>query len=172
MLERLADGRPALEHLLTGPGKDALCVLLGSGDAASEMTVHDIAARNDNLVFMCGYAEDLAAPLYRSGDLFLMPSSFEPCGISQLLSMRAGVPCVVHAVGGLRDTVEDGRTGFAFGGSSPRAQATNFVAAVERALEFKDNNADGWLAMRRAARAARFDWARSARETVTRLYDT
>jgi starch synthase len=171
MFEPLADKRPALEHLLTGPGREALLVLLGSGDAMSEGAMYDIAARNENLVFLCGYAEHLAAPLYRSGDLFLMPSSFEPCGISQLLSMRAGVPCVVHAVGGLRDTVDDGRTGFAFGGSSPRAQATNFVAAVDRALEFKSKKPKAWTAMRAAARAVRFDWARAARDTVARLYD-
>ncbi len=171
LFERLADGRTALEHLLQGPGKDALFVLLGSGDAHRERAVQEVAARTDNLVFLCGYSESLAEPLYRSGDLFLMPSSFEPCGISQLLSMRAGVPCVVHAVGGLRDTVEDGRTGFVFGGSSPGAQARNFIAAVERALEFRAGDSDGWKAMRQAARAARFDWARSARDTVARLYD-
>jgi starch synthase len=171
LLEPLTDGRPALEHLLREAGRDSLIVLLGSGDEELERAIYDTAARVDNLVFLCGYAEHLADPLYRSGDLFLMPSSFEPCGISQLLSLRAGVPCVVHAVGGLRDTIEDGRTGFAFGGNSAQAQATNFVAVVDRALRYKTSNPEGWKAMRHAARAARFDWARSARDTVARLYD-
>ena len=171
LLEPLTDGRPALEHVLREAGRDSLMVLLGSGDEELEHAVYDIAARVDNLVFLCGYAEQLSDPLYRSGDLFLMPSSFEPCGISQLLSLRAGVPCVVHSVGGLRDTIEDGRTGFVFGGNSTQAQATNFVAAVDRALRYKTSNPEGWKSMRKAARAARFDWARSARDTVARLYD-
>ena len=172
LLEPLTDGRPALEHLLQEAGRNALMVLLGSGDEELERAVYAIATRTDNLVFLRGYSEQLAAPLYRSGDLFLMPSSFEPCGISQMLSLRAGVPCVVHGVGGLRDTIVDGRTGFVFGGNSEQAQATNFVAAVDGALRYKTRRPEGWKAIRRAARAARFDWARSARDTVTRLYDT
>ncbi len=169
-LTRLPDGRTALEHILDDPGR--LLVFLGSGDGALEQEVRDVAQRTENLIFLRGYSETLAAPLYRSGDLFLMPSSFEPCGISQLLSLRAGVPCVVHGVGGLRDTIEDGRTGFIFEGGDPLEQATNFVATVGKALHLRTSDPDSWNAMRRAAAAARFDWARSARETIEKLYDT
>ena len=109
-----------------------MLILLGSGEAEYENRIADIAEHADNLLFLCGYSATLAEPLYRSGDLFLMPSSFEPCGISQMLAMRAAQPCVVHGVGGLRDTVEDGRSGFVFTGATPQEQASNFVAAVRR----------------------------------------
>ena len=59
-----------------------------------------------------------------------MPSSFEPGGISQMLAMRAGQLCVVHGVGGLKDTVTDNVNGFVFDGLTSRAQASNFVAKV------------------------------------------
>ena len=55
-----------------------------------------------------------------------MPSSYEPCGISQMLAMRRGQPCVAHAIGGLRDTIRDGETGFLFDGSMPDVQADAF----------------------------------------------
>ena len=70
-----------------------------------------------------GYSDALARALYAAGDLFLMPSSFEPCGIGQMLAMRDGQPCLVHHVGGLRDTVLDDETGFAFSGDGLTAQA-------------------------------------------------
>jgi len=170
-LQASPDGRMALERILDDIGRDSLLVLLGSGDAALEQEILSVAQRAENLVFLRGYSETLAAPLYRCGDLFLMPSSFEPCGISQMLSLRAGVPCVVHGVGGLRDTIEDGRTGFVFGGADPVEQATNFVATVKRARLSREADPDNWKEMRKAAAAARFDWIRSARETIERLYD-
>jgi len=108
--------------------------------------------------------------LYRGGDLFLMPSSFEPCGISQMLAMREAQPCVVHGVGGLRDTVEHDRTGFVFSGNTPGEQATEFVATVEKALALKVNDADRWQKICRRAASQRFDWAQSARQTVEQLY--
>jgi len=54
----------------------------------------------------------------------MMPSSFEPCGISQMLAMRDGQPCLVHGVGGLKDTVKDGLDGFVFKGNTVEDQVT------------------------------------------------
>ncbi|MBT8077170.1 MAG: glycogen/starch synthase [Gammaproteobacteria bacterium] len=170
-LEPLGDGRSALEHLVESLGKDGVMMILGTGEARFESEIAAIAGRYKRLLFLRGYSEPLADMLYRGGDLFLMPSGFEPCGISQMLAMRAGQPCVVHAVGGLRDTVSDGRTGFAFTGSDPREQAVQFVATVAKALRFKASDRDGWQAMRRAAAAERFDWQKSARETIECLYE-
>ena len=100
-----------------------------------------------------------------------MPSSFEPCGISQMLAMRVSVPCVVHGTGGLRDTVENGVTGFVFEGQTPFDQAVDFIGTVQQALEFRETEADAWRAMRQAAAAMRFDWRRSARQTIAEMYD-
>ena len=170
MLEPLHDGRPALEHVLDAIEHQGVMILLGSGEAEYENRIADIAARADNLLFLCGYSTTLAEPLYRAGDLFLMPSSFEPCGISQMLAMRAAQPCVVHGVGGLRDTVEDGRSGFVFTGPTPQEQASNFVAAVRRALDVKTDANDGWQSICIRAASKRYTWEKSARETIEKLY--
>ena len=101
-----------------------------------------------------------------------MPSSFEPCGISQMLAMRAAQPCVVHGVGGLCDTVKDEMTGFVFGGPGPGEQADEFVAAVSRALDMKSGDNDRWQTICIRAASERFDWARSAQRTIEELYES
>ena len=170
-LEPLADGRSALEHILDRIGTNSVVFLLGSGEAEFEQRVLKIAARYEQLLFLRGYSETLADPLYRGGDLFLMPSSFEPCGISQMLAMRAAQPCVVHGVGGLCDTVKDAKTGFVFSGDHPAEQATGFVAAVDRALAMKTGDNDRWQTLCIRAASERFDWKRSAQQTVDALYE-
>lgn len=171
LLEPLPDGLTALEHLLRKLDDDGLFILLGSGDADCEQRIFEISRGYSNFLFLRGYAEDLADALYPSADLFLMPSSFEPCGISQMISMRAGVPCVVHGVGGLVDTVTNRETGFVFSGPDPGAQAQHFVATVFDALRIKTGRPAEWRSICRAAAAARFDWRLAARRTVTELYD-
>ena len=170
-MQPLEDGRSALEHILDNLGRKGVLLLLGSGNADYEKEIFNIARSHDNLVFLRGYAEDFGNLLYHGGDLFLMPSSFEPCGISQMLAMRAGQPCVVHGVGGLHDTVESGVTGFVFSGNTPLEQASAFVAAVTRAMEFRHDHPNRWQAMRKAAASRRFDWATSARQYVEQMYE-
>jgi starch synthase len=123
----MANGETALVQLLNILGDDGVFILLGSGDNQLESYFTDIAAEHTNFVFLKGYSQCLSECVYSSGDLFLMPSSFEPCGISQMLSMRAGQPCLVHSVGGLRDTIIDDKTGFAFAGTNPLEQAENML---------------------------------------------
>jgi starch synthase len=170
-LELLPDGRSALEHIAGRIAGNGVLILLGSGEREFEQRVLEIAGRCERLVFLRGYSETLADPLYRTGDLFLMPSSFEPCGISQMLAMRAAQPCVVHGVGGLCDTVDDGRTGFVFGGSNPGEQAGNFVAAVDRALALKSDANENWQKLCIRAASERFDWKHSATRTIEELYE-
>jgi starch synthase len=170
-MQPLEDGRSALEHILDNLGRKGVLLLLGSGNADYEKEIFDLARSHDNLVFLRGYAEDFGNLLYHGGDLFLMPSSFEPCGISQMLAMRAGQPCVVHGVGGLHDTVESGVTGFVFSGNTPTEQASAFVAIVTRAMEFRHDHPNRWQAMRKAAASRRFDWATSARHYVEQMYE-
>ena len=171
-LEELADGRTALEHIADRLASSGVLILLGSGESRFERRILDIAGRSNRILFLRGYAERLSEPLYRAGDLFLMPSSFEPCGISQMLAMRAAQPCVVHGVGGLCDTVKDGKTGFVFGGENPAQQAHEFVAAVSRALALKSHSHDVWQTLCINAASERFDWERSARQTAELLYES
>ncbi|MCK5363218.1 MAG: glycogen synthase, partial [Gammaproteobacteria bacterium] len=79
-------------------------------------------------------------------------------------------PCVVHGVGGLKDTVEHLRNGFVFGGNSPREQADNFAAMVADALAMKTGSETRWQAISKAAAAARFSWSDAAAAYERDLY--
>lgn len=126
-------------------------------------------ARHDNFLFLQGFSEELADALYAAGDLFLMPSSFEPCGISQMLAMRAGTPCIVHEVGGLKDTVESGVNGFSFRGDTPSEQAQNMLDTVVTACGTTAKPAV-WLNLRRNASNARFSWEVAVQQYQDLLY--
>lgn len=165
-----SDGRPALDRILDLLEDDGLLILLGSGDPDYERFLTETAGRRPNLLFLRGYSDMVSQALYASGDLFLMPSSFEPCGISQMLAMRAGQPCLVHDVGGLHDTVRDGIDGFAFDGSNLVEQADHLVTAMRDALELHRTQPERWREIADNAAAARFLWADSARAYLEQLY--
>lgn len=170
-LEDMPDGQTAIETILDDLGNDGVFIVLGNGEDYFEERMTYIAERAENLLFLCGYSETVALPLYRTGSLFLMPSSFEPCGISQMLAMRSAQPCVVHGVGGLKDTVDDERTGFVFDGMTTQDQAAGFIASVRRALAVKVEENDRWQRICIRAASARFSWAKSAQQTIEQLYD-
>ncbi|MBU1392901.1 MAG: glycogen synthase [Gammaproteobacteria bacterium] len=168
---QLSSGLSVLETLLKALKQikpTALLILLGSGDASIAKSFQALGAKYDNLLFLQGYNEALSEVLYQHGDLFLMPSSFEPCGISQMLAMRAGQPCLVHGVGGLKDTVEDGVTGFAFNGNSLDEQAEAFLQRLMQAIACFDGKT--WSKVRAAAMAQRFDWHSIAEQYRQQLY--
>ncbi|TQV80065.1 glycogen synthase [Exilibacterium tricleocarpae] len=164
------NGRPALAGILETLGPRGVYIFLGSGDPELELFLTQINARFDNFIFLRGYSDALAQALYASGDLFLMPSSFEPCGISQMLALRAGQPCLVHSVGGLKDTVTDGVNGFAFNGDSLVDQAAQLVETFAMALACKTDKPKQWQKLRRAAAAARFSWQASIDRYIGALY--
>jgi starch synthase len=168
--QTMADGRTALDHLLAALGDQGLFILLGSGDTALEQFLTSAAANHRNLLFLQGYSEALSEQLYSTGDLFVMPSSFEPCGISQMLAMRAGQPCLVHSVGGLRDTVIDGKTGFAFNGETLQQQAQNMIQCFSSSLELHSQQSKSWARIAKAAAKARFLWSDVAAEYDRLLY--
>ena len=170
-LHLMSDGRTALEHMLERlADDDGVFILLGSGDSELETQCQAIAAANENCLFLNRYAAAVADALFEFGDLFFMPSSFEPCGISQLVSMRFGQPCLVHAVGGLRDTIVDDVDGFQFNGNSPVEQALECVKRFDEAITMHANDNAGWRAMQAAAKSRRFTWAASAEQYRELLY--
>lgn len=181
------DGRSALEHLLdilAGSSADncvdksaakslknnGLFILLGSGDSELEKFLTDVAARHSNFLYVQGYAEPLSQELYRSGDLFLMPSSFEPCGISQMLAMRAGQPCLVHGVGGLSDTINDGVDGFSFNGKDLPEQAQQLLDRVTALLQTWREDPASWKKIAASAAQVRFSWGDAAKKYIDLLY--
>jgi len=170
LLHKFHDGSTPLDRIAEAVGGKSVIVVLGNGNPELEERMLEVARQRPNIVFLQGYSEDLAAPLYSGGDLFLMPSSFEPCGISQMLAMRGAQPCIVHGVGGLKDTVEDGVTGFVFDGRSPEAQAREFIRTTTRALSIRSGDPIAWQNVCQAAAARRFDWATAAKTTIETLY--
>jgi len=169
-LEPVKGSDSALEAILEDAGPESLFIMLGSGDKELEERFAEIARSRDNFLYLRGYVDSLSAPLYSISDLFLMPSSFEPCGISQMLAMRVGQPCAVHAVGGLKDTVEDGVTGFVFDGDTPAQQAENFVNCVHSALSVKQKKPSRWKKIRSNAASQRFSWKVAALTYQKKLY--
>lgn len=111
--------------------------IVGSGDRTLEAGLRELAAAHPRRLFChFGYAEKLAHQLYAGSDCLVMPSRFEPCGLTQLYAMRYGTPPVARAVGGLQDTVVDetkgqGATGFLYTGEGPEPLATALFRAVE-----------------------------------------
>lgn len=133
-------------------------VLLGTGETALENGFRNLAhAHPDKVGVTIGFNEGLSHLVEAGADMFLMPSRFEPCGLNQMYSQRYGTPPIVHATGGLTDTVEDGVTGFIF---SP-ITAETFLASIRRALAvYRDKQA--WSRIQRNAMTRDFSWEKSA----------
>ena len=166
----MKDGKSCLENLLAALPRDHVFVMLGSGDAEIEGFFTSRAARCENFLFLKGYSELLSHTIYALGSLFLMPSSFEPCGIGQMLAMRAGQPCLAHRVGGLADTIANDVDGFTFAGRDQAHQADAFLRKFKQALSLKRRSPRRWANIRQAAAARRFSWKDSARQYCEQLY--
>jgi starch synthase len=140
--------------------EDVQVVLLGSGDERYENAFRGWAGgRADRFAAHIGFDNGFAHRIEAGADLFLMPSRYEPCGLNQLYSLRYGTVPVVHATGGLNDTVRDGATGFAFGPYTAEAM----LDAVRRAQTAYRDRA-GWLRIVQAGMAEDFGWEASAKE--------
>lgn len=170
LMLRHVDGKhTALDKLLqTLKSSNAVFVMMGSGDSTIEFEFMQHMSRHDNFLFINGYEPSLSDDLYALGDMFLMPSSFEPCGISQMMALRAGQPCIVHSVGGLRDTVVDGYNGLLFSGENVQQQATEMLNTVSRALSL--HSTKRWDNMVKHALDSRFYWADSMDRYLDELY--
>jgi starch synthase len=99
-----------------------------------------------------------------------MPSLFEPCGISQMLSMRNGNPCLVHHTGGLIDTVKHMKTGFGFDGKTYDEKIKNMLSTFDLALDTFSNDKPTWKKIQTNAKKARFTWEKSVNEYYKVLY--
>ncbi|WP_394174257.1 glycogen synthase [Thalassotalea litorea] len=160
-----------LDYLLESLAKvQGRMIILGSGDPQLEDQITHAMQRHENLLFINGYHSQLPKYLFEGGDLFLMPSSFEPCGISQMLALRSGQPCLVHDIGGLHDTVSHGKSGFHFSGNDIIQQGQALIRCFDEALTIYTENPKQWLTMRKFASQQRFLWQDSIEQYCQHLY--
>lgn len=150
----------SLERLLELGGQ---LVVLGSGEAALEQRLRDAAQRwPGRVAVQIGFDEALAHLVEAGADCFLMPSRFEPCGLNQMYSLVYGTPPIVHATGGLADTVTDADaspdgTGFVM--TAPTSTALS--DAIERAVRaFADR--PRWRRLQQRGMRRQFGWSRGA----------
>ncbi len=157
----LADIVPALVRL------GVRLIVLGSGDPDLAVRFQELAVRfPDNVAVYVGFEPPLSHMVEAGADAFLMPSRYEPCGLNQMYSMRYGTLPIVHAVGGLADTVVDVGTG------TPVADATGFsfdeltpaglLLACRRAVRLYRENRRAWKAVMLEGMRREFGWAPAA----------
>ena len=141
--------------------EDCQLLILGTGEHHFEEFFAELAQEfPDRVAAKITFNLDLAARIYAGGDLYLMPSKSEPCGLSQMNAMRYGTVPVVHATGGLKDTVPgvdangEGGLGFTF----QSYNADDFLASLKRALHLYRDDRAGFLALQKRAMAQDFSW--------------
>ncbi|MDQ3996182.1 MAG: glycosyltransferase, partial [Gemmatimonadota bacterium] len=160
MTARLA-AQKGLDLILGDPGYfalDAQFIFLGHGEPRYETALREIAARAPSRIAVeLKFTEPLEHLLLAGADMCLMPSQYEPCGLTQMRAQRYGTIPIARRVGGLADTIEDGVTGFLFDDYTPR----DFMRAAMRALD-QYREQPGWRAMMREAMSRDFGWERSA----------
>ena len=141
--------------------EDCQLLILGTGEQQYESFFRDLAAEYPHRVSaQITFNLGLAARIYAGGDIYLMPSKSEPCGLSQMNAMRYGTVPVVHATGGLKDTVpgvdEKGENGLGFTFQSYNAD--DFLWAVKRALGLYHFNRDGFRRLQYTDMTQDFSW--------------
>lgn len=152
-----------LDHLV---GNGARLAILGSGDAAIEASLKDGAARYPGKIGLhFGYDEALSHQMQGGGDAILVPSRFEPCGLTQLYGLAYGCVPVVTRTGGLSDTVIDANpaalaAGVATGVQFDGAHYHGLASAISRTIALY-RQADQWQQIQRNGMAADFSWRRS-----------
>lgn len=142
-------------------------VVLGEGNLEKEARL--LALMEDypgRLCTLVSYTEDLAHRIQAGSDIFLMPSTYEPCGLTQMYALRFGTPPIASAVGGLRDTIEPwpapGATGFIF--DWPDSEL--FLEAILDAVEVWEQDPVTWRGIMERGMSQRFTWENSGKQYI------
>lgn len=168
MVTRLVDQKGldlllhVLEELLDGSLQLAV---LGTGTPQYEKALSAAAQRHPDCLAAClSFDVALSHRFYAGGDLFLMPSLFEPCGLSQMIAMRYGAIPIVRETGGLRDTVQpfNQYAGTGNGFSFRNINAHELLFMTRYACDVLRHMPEAWQALVRAAMNADFSWNHSA----------
>ena len=142
-------------------------VVTGRGEARYEQAFLDLAARfSDAVGVRIGFAAEEARAIIAASDFILMPSRFEPCGLSQMYAQRFGAIPIASRTGGLVETIDHGRTGLLFDASDLDAYVGTIGLAFETYGSAKRLNE-----MRRATMALKYDWSCSAQRYVALYHE-
>jgi len=151
--------------------RDLQLVILGIGEEKYHKMLKEIAPRyKEKLSVNIMFDNQLAHQIEAGADIFLMPSKYEPCGLSQMYSLRYGTIPVVREIGGLADTIIDAndenlKNGTATGFTMKGYFAAEFLFAIDRALELYKSKTK-WNALRKNAMKQDWSWNKSARKYV------
>lgn len=163
----------SIKHVLTEPiepGKPLpVVLLLGNGDKEQEDILKDLInkylpkEKAERVLFFNQFGTDLKHVLQVVGDVFLMPSKFEPCGLGQLEAMAKGCIPVATATGGLADTIEHGKTGFLsqYSPDKPEKSMENYNKALDLALKVFYNQKNKFNGISMNALKKDFGWQES-----------
>jgi len=127
--------------------RNAQLAIIGTGEAQYEQALLSLSQQNPGkMVIKLAFDPALANRVYAGADAYLMPSKSEPCGLSQLIAMHFGTIPVVHATGGLNDTVKsyDPATGEGRGFTFQSYNGEDFMAAIDRSLELYETDRAAW----------------------------
>lgn len=166
MISRLAEQKGIQMILDAAPdmaNADANFVFLGDGTPDINQQFKGLESELPNVTVIIGYSEALSHQLYGAADFYLMPSLFEPCGLSQLIAMRYGAIPIARYTGGLADTVKDITVdgwGFVFDPTTGHA----LMHTIYRALSIYGT--DQYHDLVQKVMSIDFSWVRSANETV------
>lgn len=165
-LDLVLDAAPALVE------EGARLAVLGTGDQDLEDGFRALAHRFDRRVGVrVAFDGDVARRVLAGSDVLLMPSRFEPCGLTQMQAMRYGTVPVAHAVGGLRDTVLDPGDGPLLAGEGTgfrfeHPTVEGLLWATRRALRCREEDPDGWRRLMRAVMRRDWRWDGPAARTL------
>jgi len=145
--------------------EDCQLLILGTGEAQFERFFLELAQEfPDRVAVKITFNLALASRIYAGGDIYLMPSKSEPCGLSQMNAMRYGTVPVVHATGGLRDTVppvdEKGQGGLGFTFQSYNAH--DFLHTIKNCLKLYREDRQGFRTLQRTDMEQDFSWDKPA----------
>jgi len=146
-------------------------VILGSGDWEYESFFKEMQDKYPGRLAACfGFVPELSRKIYAGADIFLMPSKSEPCGLSQMISLRYGTIPVVRETGGLQDSIQDSGDGVGNGFTFKTYNSGDMTYAIQRALKGYENK-EGWAILEKRAMECDNSWGRSANEYI-HLYRT
>ena len=160
-----------MEEILT---LDVQLVILGTGEHRYEEMLQFFAGKYpERMAAIMEYSDAQAHKIYAGADIFLMPSRFEPCGISQMIAMRYGTIPVVRQTGGLKDTVfpYNENSGEGNGFCFVNYNAHEFLFAVQRAVRLFREDKSVWNKITENALKSNFSWEQSA-QVYIQVYES